>query len=114
MTLSTIGNWRFPTPTPSFILLGLGLFVSSVGGKKVLLGIVDTGKVYYKNALDNHSGFATTKIEQSWTNSCWQDKTCGLYYKSFMIVIYDRNDSMIIIYNRNDSGLYYKAIIIAR
>ncbi len=29
--------------------------------------------------------------------------TCGLCYKSFTIVIYDRNDSMIIIYDRNES-----------
>jgi hypothetical protein len=36
--------------------------------------------------------------------------TCGLYYKSFTIVIYDRNYSMIIIYDRNDSGQYYKTI----
>ncbi len=28
---------------------------------------------------------------------------CGLYYKSFMIVIYDRNDN----------GLYYKTAIVA-
>jgi hypothetical protein len=32
----------------------------------------------------------------------------GLYYKSFTIVIYDRNESTIVIYDRNDSGLYYK------
>ncbi len=58
----------------------------------------------------------------------------GLYYKSFMIliydrndstiviydhndstiVIYDRNDSTIVIYDRNDSGLYYKTTIVAR
>ncbi len=37
--------------------------------------------------------------------------TCVLYYKSFMILIYDRNDSKIIIYDRNDSGLYNKNII---
>ncbi len=37
-------------------------------------------------------------------------KSCGLYYKSFMIVIYDRNDSTIIIYYLNDSGQYYKTI----
>ncbi len=39
-------------------------------------------------------------------------QTCGLYYKSFMIVIYDRNDSMIVIKDRNDSGLYYKSFTI--
>jgi hypothetical protein len=33
-------------------------------------------------------------------------QTCGLYYKSFMIVIYDHNDSTIVIYDCNDSGLY--------
>ncbi len=38
--------------------------------------------------------------------------TSGLYYKSFMIVIYDRNDSMIVIYDRNDSGMYYKGFTI--
>jgi hypothetical protein len=39
--------------------------------------------------------------------------TCGLYYKSFTIIIYDRNDSMIVIYNHNDSGQYYKNMILA-
>ncbi len=29
---------------------------------------------------------------------------------SFVIVIYDRNDSMIVIYDHNDSGQYYKTI----
>jgi hypothetical protein len=38
----------------------------------------------------------------------------GLYYKSFMIVIYDHNDSMIIIYDHYDNGLYYKTKIVAR
>jgi hypothetical protein len=38
----------------------------------------------------------------------------GLYYKSFMIVIYDGNDSMIVINDRNDNGLYYKTMIVAR
>ncbi len=38
---------------------------------------------------------------------------CGLYCKSFTVVIYDRNDCPIIIYDRNDSGLYYKTIILA-
>jgi hypothetical protein len=47
----------------------------------------------------------------------------GLYYKSFMILIYDRNDSSIIIYDRNDSsiiiydrnysGQCYKPLILA-
>ncbi len=36
--------------------------------------------------------------------------TCGLYYKSFRIVTYDRKDSSIVIYNHNDSGHYYKTI----
>jgi hypothetical protein len=36
----------------------------------------------------------------------------GLYYKSFTIVIYDRNDSMIVIYDCNDCGLYYKSFTI--
>ncbi len=36
--------------------------------------------------------------------------TSGLYYKSFTIVIYDRNDSTIIIYNHNYSGQYYKTL----
>jgi hypothetical protein len=39
-------------------------------------------------------------------------QTCGLYYKSFMIVIYNCNDSTIVIYDRNDSGLYYKSLTI--
>jgi hypothetical protein len=37
---------------------------------------------------------------------------CGLHYKSFIIVIYECNDSMIVIYDRNDSGLYYKSFTI--
>jgi hypothetical protein len=36
----------------------------------------------------------------------------GLYYKSFMIVIYNRNDSTIVIYDCNDSSLYYKSFTI--
>jgi hypothetical protein len=41
----------------------------------------------------------------------WEDLlTSGLYYKSFTIVIYNRNDSTIIIYNCNDSDQYYKTI----
>ncbi len=36
--------------------------------------------------------------------------SCGLYYKSFTIVIYDCNDSTIVIYDRNGSGKYYKTI----
>ncbi len=39
---------------------------------------------------------------------------CGLYYESFMIVIYDRNDCTIVIYHRNDSGQYYKTTITAK
>jgi hypothetical protein len=35
---------------------------------------------------------------------------CCLYYKSFRIVIYDRNDSTIVIYDCNDIGHYYKII----
>ncbi len=35
---------------------------------------------------------------------------CGLYYKSFKIVIYDCNDGMFVIYNCNGSGQYYKII----
>jgi hypothetical protein len=37
---------------------------------------------------------------------------CGLFYKSFTIIIYNRKDSMIIIYDRNDSGQYYKTLIL--
>ncbi len=40
-------------------------------------------------------------------------KQCGLYYKSFMIVIYNRNDSTIIIYDRNDKNQYYKTWILS-
>ncbi len=37
------------------------------------------------------------------------------YYKSFKIVIYDRNDSTtFIFYERNNSGLYYKTMIVTR
>ncbi len=39
-----------------------------------------------------------------------ENGTSDLYYKSFTIVIYDRNDSVIVIFNRNDSGQYYKTI----
>ena len=42
------------------------------------------------------------------------ETTCGLYYKSFTIVIYNPNDSTIVIYDRNDNGLYYKSMTIAR
>jgi hypothetical protein len=38
----------------------------------------------------------------------------GQYYKSFMIVIYNPNDSMIVIYGHNDNDLYYKTTIVAR
>ncbi len=38
--------------------------------------------------------------------------TSGLYYKSFTIVIYGRNDSSIVIDYRNGSGQYYKNIMI--
>jgi hypothetical protein len=46
--------------------------------------------------------FARLKLDE--TAVCL---SCGLYYISFTIVIYDHNDSTIVIYNRNDSGLYY-------
>jgi hypothetical protein len=36
--------------------------------------------------------------------------TYGLYYKSFTIVIYDRNDSTIVIYDHNDSDQHFKTI----
>jgi hypothetical protein len=36
---------------------------------------------------------------------------CGLYYKSFAILIYNRNDCTIAIYDRNDSYHYYKTTI---
>jgi hypothetical protein len=39
--------------------------------------------------------------------------SCGLYYKSFTIVIYNRNDSTIVIYDCSDSGKYYKTMILA-
>ncbi len=51
---------------------------------------------------------AVTKYESS---NC---ESCGLYYKVFMIVNYDQNDSTIVIYNRNDSGQYYKTTITAQ
>ncbi len=40
-------------------------------------------------------------ILHPWTNFSRQDETCGLYYKFFIIIIYDRNDS----------GQYYKTTI---
>ncbi len=43
-------------------------------------------------------------IDYSWIN-----RPSGLYYKSFIIVIYDHNDIMIIIYD-HDSGQYNKTI----
>jgi hypothetical protein len=45
---------------------------------------------------------------------CCEYRACCLYYKSFMIIIYNRNDSTMVIYDHNDSGLYYKTTIIAR
>jgi hypothetical protein len=36
--------------------------------------------------------------------------TWGLHYKTFMIIIYNRNDSTIVIYDHNESGQYYKTI----
>jgi hypothetical protein len=58
-------------------------------------------------------------VLKKYYNHCkW--RSCGLYYKRFTILIYDRNDSMIVIYNcnnitiviydRNESGQYYKSI----
>jgi len=41
-------------------------------------------------------------------------QVCGLYSKSFTIVINDHNDSMIVIYDNNDSGPYYKTAITAK
>ena len=38
--------------------------------------------------------------------------TRGMYYKSFTIVIYDRNDSAVVIDDRNDNGQHYKTIMI--
>ncbi len=38
---------------------------------------------------------------------------CSLHYKTFTIIIYDRNDSTIVTYNRNDSGQYYTIMILA-
>jgi hypothetical protein len=43
-------------------------------------------------------------------NKFYEIDSCGLYYKSFTIVIYIRNDSMIVIYDCNDSGQNYKTI----
>ncbi len=36
----------------------------------------------------------------------------GLYYKDFMIVIYNHNDSIIVIYDRNGSVQFYKGMIL--
>jgi hypothetical protein len=41
------------------------------------------------------------KTKLDWTEKNLPRTTCGLYYKSFVIVIYDRNHS----------GQYYKATI---
>jgi hypothetical protein len=38
---------------------------------------------------------------------------CGMYYKNFMIVIYNHNDSTIVIYGLNDSRQFYETITIA-
>ncbi len=35
-----------------------------------------------------------------------------MYYKSFTIIIYNRNDITIVIYDLNYSGLYYKTTIV--
>ncbi len=39
--------------------------------------------------------------------------TSGLYYKNFMIAIYDHNGNTIVIYSRNDSDQYYKTMSLA-
>jgi hypothetical protein len=44
-----------------------------------------------------HNGTSIAKAKY------WQFYSCGLYYKIFTIVIY----------NRNDNGLYYKTTIVA-
>ncbi len=46
-------------------------------------------------------GYLGSKKKQLGINQLPLSANCGLYYKSFMIVIY----------NRNDSGLYYKTTI---
>ncbi len=38
--------------------------------------------------------------------------TCGLYYKSVTVIIYNCNDSTIVIYDQKDSVLYYKTMIV--
>ncbi len=38
------------------------------------------------------------------------DQNNGLYYKSFMIVIYNLKKSTIAIYDRNENDLYYKLL----
>jgi hypothetical protein len=40
----------------------------------------------------------------------FQFSPCGLYHKSFRIIIYDRNNSMILIYDLTYSDHYYKTI----
>ncbi len=39
--------------------------------------------------------------------------TFALYYKSFTVIMYSRNDSTIIIYDRKYSDQYYKTKILA-
>jgi len=53
------------------------------------------------------------KFRMSSVEMTYKKKTSGLYYNSFAIVIYDRNDTIIIIYNYNDSGQYYKTVSLA-
>jgi hypothetical protein len=52
------------------------------------------------------------KLQLELKNHTVQEDPCGLYYKGFMSIINDRNDSTIVIYNHNDSGLKYKSFTI--
>ncbi len=39
-------------------------------------------------------------------------KTCGLYYKNFMAVINNHNETVNIIFDHNDSDQYYETMIL--
>ncbi len=42
-----------------------------------------------------------------------KEKTSGLYFKSFTIIIYYRNGSIILIKDHNEIAQYYKTMILS-
>ena len=60
-------------------------------------------------AINKNNTFHEGKFDKLYERM-WTRLSSALYYKSFTIVIYDRNDNTIVIYDSNDSGQYYKTI----